>query len=165
MAVSTKILFVLFENAQLRKLTISDGAPYISFQKECKTFTIFFLGNLFIALLSGYLHGIPDNDDPEVFYAFAIFENICSQWKTYFSFLYRITFPVVAYVMILPIYTLIYGVIHLKSQIYYLKNHLLNINKGYDITSDNQLYYNQDYQLNIKRKLVYLYILHVKLFL
>ncbi|EFA04606.1 odorant receptor 272 [Tribolium castaneum] len=161
----TDMVVRVFRKAQLRKLTVEDGPSFHVFQKECKIFTVFFVLNLIIALFSGYLHALPDDDDREIFYAFAFFEDYCSEWKDFCSFLYRITFLPVAYVMYVPINVFVYAAIHLKSQIYYLKEHLIQINEGYDISNNNDLFYDENYQRIIREKMIYLYKIHVKLFL
>ncbi|RZC35503.1 uncharacterized protein BDFB_011854, partial [Asbolus verrucosus] len=115
---------------------------------------LFIIVNTIVTIYSAILHIIPDEDDSDIFYHFAIFEDyLPSTWANLFSWGYRMTYVPTSVIMVQPCYMVIYVTSHFRFQMYMFLHYLDNINSGHEKLDNEKLFYDKDYQNEIRKRL------------
>lgn len=124
-------------------------------KREAFYINTFFVVNAIVGLASGVLHAIPLEDDKELFYALVIFEEFAPKWKFWLEWLYRMSFLVVPLVMTYTSHIGIYMCARFWFQFYTYNEYLKKINFLSDAQQTPDLIENQNYQNEIKKRLVF----------
>jgi hypothetical protein len=120
--------------------------------------------NTIIAMYSVITHMIPLEDDKELFFPFAIFEEFFPHWEKWLSAMYRTGFLLMPAAMQTTCYAIVYFGTHMKFQIYILINFLENINGDYKTSIPERLINNCQYQKEIKERIIFCIKRHAHIF-
>lgn len=115
----------------------------------------FFVINSVMGFVSGVLHVIPLEDDKELFYPLAIFEQFAPKWQFWLEWLYRMSFLLIPFIMAGPSYIGIYLSSRFRFQFYLFNEYLKNINYLNDNQQTPDFIENKDYQKKIKKRLIF----------
>jgi hypothetical protein len=124
----------------------------------------FVLFTTVLSYVSAVTHAIPIEDDNDIFYPLAIFEEFFPQCQNVLSSLYRATFFLVPLIMSTPCYLVIYITSKMRFQFYMLLHFLKRINSGYETSDINQLINDRQYQEEIKKRLKFCVKWHTQLY-
>ncbi|XP_044254774.1 uncharacterized protein LOC123005187 [Tribolium madens] len=116
--------------------------------------------NVVITLYASYWYTHPIDDDKEIFYALRFFEEYWPRQKRVLSIIYRATFPLFAYVMIVHAYQVIYATQHLRFQAILFIKYVVNIGEQKTKICDEKLFYDTDYQKIVAKRLKFCIIRH-----
>ncbi|KAJ3664044.1 hypothetical protein Zmor_008250 [Zophobas morio] len=98
-------------------------------KRQSVYFNIVLIVSTVVSLISGILHVLPIEDDEEIFYTLAFFQEYFPKWQRYLCFVYRMSFMLLAIVMPAPFFTFIYLACHGQFQISMMVQVLKRINK------------------------------------
>jgi hypothetical protein len=117
--------------------------------------TAFILSNLILTLLATTSHFIPVDNDEEVFFAFYFFPKYVPQCGIVLNWIYRSTFFVVGFVMVICNYQFIYYIQHIKFQLSMLWQHGKCVTDliEYNNTNDCDLLKITDFQCKVEARL------------
>lgn len=107
-----------------------------------------------VAVFSGLMHALPLDDDKELYYPLVIFEEFVPEWKNFLSWIYRLGFLVVPFIIPLPLYLSIYYITKCLYQVMLFMTFIENINMGFD-TSSIRLIENSEFQKTINKRLLF----------
>jgi hypothetical protein len=117
--------------------------------------TIFAVVNFLISIVGGCLYLVPLSEDVDTFVAFYLFHNYFPNQEKYLSSIYRMTFLMLGYLMIVHGYQIIYYSEHGRYQSTLLKEHVANLDSCERQTNEEKLFYDDEYQKRIHLRLVF----------
>ncbi|EFA01424.1 odorant receptor 294 [Tribolium castaneum] len=117
-------------------------------KKHAMYTNIFFVSYIVVGVISAIFHIIPLDDDNDVLYPLALFEEYVPDWKNLFSSIYRFTFLTVPFTLGIPLYTAIYIITTVYYQILLFVVYVKNINTDLDVE-------NVKYQETIEKRLIF----------
>jgi hypothetical protein len=117
--------------------------------------TIFAVVNFLISIVGGCLYLVPLSEDVDTFVAFYLFHNYFPNQEKYLSSIYRMTFLMLGYFMIVHGYQIIYYSEHGRYQSTLLKEHVANLDSCERQTNEEKLFYDDEYQKRIHLRLVF----------
>ncbi|EFA02955.1 odorant receptor 301 [Tribolium castaneum] len=120
-----------FDKWELENMTQTfDEKLYKKIKTPSMIVSIVIITNFALALVSGYFHILPDDDDKEIFFIFIFVEEHFPKWQSVISWAIRSTYIFTAYFMIYPINTLSYFMWRLKFHMYFYLENIKKINEG-----------------------------------
>jgi hypothetical protein len=120
--------------------------------------------NTIITMYSVITHMIPLEDDKELFFPFAIFEEFFPRCEKWLSAMYRAGFLLMPAAMQTTCYVIVYMGTHMRFQFYILIHFLENINGDYNTSIPERLINNSQYQKEIKERIVFCIKRHAHIF-
>nr|XP_015834420.1 PREDICTED: uncharacterized protein LOC107397732 [Tribolium castaneum]XP_015834421.1 PREDICTED: uncharacterized protein LOC107397732 [Tribolium castaneum] len=115
-------------------------------KSEIRITTVLSVLNFIITLYASYWYVYPIEGDKEIYYALKFFEEYCPRHKMVLSVVYRATFPLLSYAMIVQAYQVIYTTQHIRFQAILFIEFVLNIGHQTKNLSEEKLFYDTDYQ-------------------
>ncbi|KAJ3666869.1 hypothetical protein Zmor_002296 [Zophobas morio] len=101
-----------------------------------------------VSFISGIFHALPVENDEEIMFTLAFFQEYFPGWKNCLSAVYRLGFLVVPFVMPAPFHIIIYVVCHCQHQIFMLLR-ILEKNNKMAKSHQNQLLQDEKYQKRV----------------
>lgn len=151
------------EEIALWKLDSATEEIRLHIEREIKIITAFCVTNLAIILYGGFAYLEEDPTDWMVFFAMKLCKDYFPNNRYILCLIYRLTFPILAYVSVTHAYQLIYYTQSMKYQgilaLYYVEN-LTTYNT---VTEDLKLFYDKQFQKEIRLRLAFLIKRHVEL--
>lgn len=127
--------------------------------KETKLINAYCFITTSILVFSVVLFLIPDDFDRDVVFAVTLIETLQTPYNYICHILFRSCFPIIAYIMVMPLMQFIYFSQHIRLRIYFACFDILNnvdtIQNELDI-KDHELYYDQQYQKEVRKLLIVL---------
>jgi hypothetical protein len=120
--------------------------------------------NTIIAMYSVITHMIPLEDDKELFFPLAIFEEFFPRWEKWLSALYRAGFLLMPAAMQTTCYVITYIGSQMRFQFYILIHFLENINSDYNTTNPERLILDPQCQEEIKKRIIFCIKRHTHIF-
>ncbi|KAJ3664922.1 hypothetical protein Zmor_000455 [Zophobas morio] len=115
-----------------------------------------------VSLVSGILHALPIEDDEEIFYTLAFFQEYFPRCQRFLCFVYRMGFVLLSIVMPAPFLISIYVGCHAQYQICMLVHVLKTVNKV-NQTEESDLLLDKNYQEKTKNLLKFCIKRHCQL--
>jgi hypothetical protein len=149
------------------KLWALDSAGYeilAEITTESMLYSYFIIGNAIVSLIPLILFVVPVRNDEDGFFALYIFDNWFPDYNVVLNWIYRSTFPVLAYAMICGPNILLYTTEHIKFQMYLVLKHIDHITTVVDYTNcdDGFLLRNQHYQTEVEHRIKFCIKRHIE---
>lgn len=141
---------------EIKIWTLDSAGEDLRFKLEfrAKIITAFTMINTIIAMIGGILYVKPLSDNVNLFFALRLIHDYFPNYKNVFEFLYRMSLPIFGYLMIVHCYQIMYYTQHINFQIEMFKKLLINLANWENTSSlENDLFYNPEYQMEIKQRL------------
>lgn len=121
---------------------------------KIKMITAFTVTNTLIASIGVFLFVKPLSNDINIFFVFRLINDYFPNYKHFLEILYRSTFIVLGYLLLVHCYQVIYFTQHINFQLELFKATLTGLAEWKNISSrEDDLFYNEQYQTEIKRRL------------
>ncbi|KAJ3666868.1 hypothetical protein Zmor_002295 [Zophobas morio] len=111
-------------------------------------FNIFATVTVAVSFISGIFHALPVENDEEIMFTLAFFQEYFPKWKNCLSTVYRLGFLVLPFAMLVPFHIFIYAACHCQQQIFMLLHIIEVINKTAK-TEQNRLLRDEKYQKRV----------------
>lgn len=123
-------------------------------KRRIKIITVFTITNTLITFVATLLYVKPLSDDINQNFALRLIYDYFPNYKNILEMLYRMTFPLFGHLMTVHCYQVMYYTQHINIQIEMFKKLLVNLADWKNTSScENNLFYNPEYQMEIKRRL------------
>ena len=120
---------------------------------ESKIIKIFVVANAIVTMIGTALFTIPLSLDDDVFYALYFFKTYIPEHKYMLTFIYKLTYPFLGYVMIVHPYQFLYAIAHARFQIIMFIHYVANIAESEEDIEENEIFYDKNYQQVIQERL------------
>ncbi|XP_044268544.1 uncharacterized protein LOC123013813 isoform X2 [Tribolium madens] len=121
---------------------------------KIKITTRFVIINSLIAVIAGFLYVQQLSDDVNLFFAYRFIRDNFPHHNKTLEFLYRMTYPIISYLMTVHAYQCIYFTQHVNYQLKMFKEVITELTKCETFSSfENRLIFDKKYQTEIERKL------------
>ena len=131
-------------------------------KRQSTYFNILLIVISVVSLISGILHALPIEDDEEIFYTLAFFQEYFPRCQRFLCFVYRMGFVLLSIVMPAPFLISIYVGCHAQYQICMLVHVLKTVNKV-NQTEESDLLLDKNYQEKTKNLLKFCIKRHCQL--
>ncbi|RZB40427.1 hypothetical protein BDFB_006815, partial [Asbolus verrucosus] len=158
---STNVVDNIFKKIPVWKVDCADDETKEKIKKEAKFLNGFIIFFVILASIIAILHMIPDPDDKNILYPFALFAEI-PEWENTLGWCFRSTFPFLGLLMLTPYCQVIYCCSHIKFQMYLFIYYVKNIDKCFEEIDGDKLFYTEDYQKEIEKRLLFCIKHHIE---
>ncbi|RZB39212.1 hypothetical protein BDFB_003500 [Asbolus verrucosus] len=136
---------------------------YSKIKKDIKIVTICAVANFALAFVAGcfYVQYLPN--ESELFWAYKLFEDHFSSQSPALTIIYKLTIPLMGYVMVVHAIQSIYYTQHMKFQMNMLHKHVKHLTDYENDRISEEMYYDEEYQTEICRRLRYCIERHINL--
>ncbi|XP_015834443.2 uncharacterized protein LOC107397740 [Tribolium castaneum] len=141
-------------------ITAADDAVSSRIKFEINVITVFCLVNYLLALVASFFYYMSFYGDEEIFYLIRFLEDHCPNHKRVLIKLYKISFVLLGYVMVVHACQVLYATQHVRFQLILCAHFMANVTKQAKNIKDEHLPDDNNYQNMIRERLKFCIIRH-----
>jgi hypothetical protein len=161
---SSRKMLQFLQNLHKWKLDLAGKQVKEEIEKEATCVTVYCCLTILVGLCTAVLYVVPSQGDYETFFIMTWFEEHVLEWADVLSLLHRLSFPFASFLMQAPCIQMCYMLKHSQFQVKILMQYIDNLDSGYEDSDMEQLIFNENYQNEMKRRLIFCIKRHIEIF-